>query len=147
MNPVVRHVALTVLLAAVAGALGAYAGVRLTLARSHADPGLHQLLHRELKLSPQQAKRIDGLEQSFDARRRTLEAEMRGANAELAEAIATRHAYTPDVQRAIDRFHAADGALQKATIVHVLAMRAVLTPDQTGRFDRTISEALTTGQP
>ena len=68
---------------------------------------------------------------------------MRAANAQLAQAFQQTHAYTPQVQAAIDRFHRAMGELQKETIVHTLAMRAVLTPDQTARFDETVVRSLT----
>ena len=39
------------------------------------------------------------------------------------------------------------GELQKQTILHVLAMRQVLTPDQTARFDETVVKALTDESP
>ena len=67
---------------------------------------------------------------------------MEAANRDLAAALRERHAYGPEARKAIDRFHAAMGQLQEATIEHVLAMRAVLTPEQAARFDKTISEAL-----
>jgi len=35
------------------------------------------------------------------------------------------------------------GELQKATLQHVFAMRAVLRPDQTARFDKAVVQALT----
>ena len=47
------------------------------------------------------------------------------------------------VTAAVDHFHSAMGELQKATIEHVFAMRAVLTPEQAARFDRTVVDALT----
>jgi hypothetical protein len=34
------------------------------------------------------------------------------------------------------------GALQKATLEHVFAMRAILRPDQQARFDEVVSESL-----
>ena len=68
---------------------------------------------------------------------------MRAANAQLAQAFQQNHAYTPEVQAAIDRFHRAMGELQKETIVHTLAMRSVLTPDQAIRFDETVVRSLT----
>jgi hypothetical protein len=64
------------------------------------------------------------------------------ANAELADALSADHAYTSRVQQAVDHFHAAMGELQKVTILHVLAMRAVLTPAQTEIFDRTVAKSL-----
>ena len=75
------------------------------------------------------------------------EAELRAANAELARAIQSRHEYSPEVQAAVNRFHAAMGELQKETILHVLAMRTVLTPEQAQQFDTRIGEALTDQAP
>jgi hypothetical protein len=82
------------------------------------------------------------MEHDFAGRRRDLEAEMEAANRDLATALTVQHAYGPDAQHAIEHFHGAMGALQEATIQHILAMRGVLTPDQAARFDNTISQAL-----
>jgi hypothetical protein len=69
---------------------------------------------------------------------------MRAANADLAQAFQEQHAYTPQMQAAIDRFHRAMSALQKETMLHVLAMRAILTPRQTAQFDGSVVKSLTT---
>jgi hypothetical protein len=76
-------------------------------------------------------------------RQQALQTEMRAANADLSRAIAQDHTYTPNVQAAVDRFHHAMGELQKQTILHVLAMRAVLTPEQVQLFDQTVERSLT----
>ncbi|GFE76874.1 MULTISPECIES: periplasmic heavy metal sensor [Novosphingobium] len=107
---------------------------------------IHAVLHRELGLDPAQKQRIEALERGFAARRGQLESELRAANADLARAIEHEHAYGSDVERAVDRSHVAMGELQKATLRHVFAMRAVLRPDQTGRFDKAVAEALTKPQ-
>jgi hypothetical protein len=107
---------------------------------------IHVLLHRELDLDAGQKRQIDALEQGFAAHRNQLEGELRAANADLARAIEHEHAYGPDVEKAVDRSHMAMGELQKATLQHVFAMRAVLRPDQTGRFDKAVAEALTKPQ-
>lgn len=44
---------------------------------------------------------------------------------------------------AVDRSHQAMGLLQKQTLQHLFAMRAVLRPDQAARFDAAMVEALT----
>jgi len=105
------------------------------------------MVHHELKLTPAQDRQIDGLEQDFAVRRRAREAELRAANAQLAAAIQARHQYGPEVEAAVERFHAAMGALQLETVQHVLAMRKVLTPEQAAKFDRRVSEALTNEAP
>lgn len=104
---------------------------------------IHAVLHGELDLDSAQRQQIDALEQGFTDRRARLEGELRAANADLAAAIAREHAYGPAVEKAVDRSHGAMGELQKATLQHVFAMRAVLRPDQTARFDKAVAEALT----
>jgi len=53
------------------------------------------------------------------------------------------HGYGPEVSAAVDHTHQVMGELQKETLEHLFAMRAVLTPDQAARFDRTVTKALT----
>ena len=142
MTLVSRGLLLTVVLAVLAGAGGSWLGAVYVMERHH-EPSLHEFVHEELKLSDEQNRRLEALEQEFAVRRRAREAELRAANAELAAAIQARHEYSPEVRAAIDRFHKAMGELQKETILHVLAMRTILTPEQAVKFDRRISEALT----
>jgi Spy/CpxP family protein refolding chaperone len=141
-----RGLALTLILAVLAGGLGSWIGARY-LARANEPPSLHIFVHEELELSPAQEERLDKLEADFAVRRRAREAQLRAANAELAAAIQARHEYSPEVQAAVERFHHAMGELQKETILHVLSMRKVLTPDQAAKFDRRIAEALTEETP
>jgi Spy/CpxP family protein refolding chaperone len=113
------------------------------MARAAGDSSLHATVHRDLDLTVEQTARIEALEREFAVRRKTLEQEMRAANAELAAAIEAEGQYGPAVTAAVDHFHVAMGDLQKATIEHVFAMRAVLTPEQARKFDRTVVDALT----
>jgi Spy/CpxP family protein refolding chaperone len=138
-----RNLLLTLVLSVLGAAVGAWGGAQYVVHRMQRPPALHELLHEELKLTPDQSARIEGMEREHATRRRALEAEMRAANADLAQAFEAQHAYTPEVQAAVDRFHRAMGELQKETIVHTLAMRAVLTPAQTTRFDDTVVRSLT----
>jgi Spy/CpxP family protein refolding chaperone len=138
-----RGMVLTLALSVTGAALGAWGGAEYVLHQVHRAPPLHQLLHEKLRLSAQQQAEVAGMERQHSARRRALEAEMRAANADLATAFQEQHAYTPKVQAAIDRFHMAMGALQTETIVHVLAMRTVLTPQQAAEFDDTVVRSLT----
>ncbi len=141
MSPV-RTVAYTVVLTLLVAALGGWLGVRYGLRQAPATPGLDQVLHHELTLSPDQQQRLTSLEAGFAARRKVLETEMHAANADLAAAILSEHRYGPAAEQAIDRFHAAMKTLQEETIMHVLAMRAVLTPEQAQKFDQTVSKVL-----
>ena len=146
MRGLSRGLVLTLVLALLAAIGGTWIGARYIYAQRH-QPSLHEFVHEELTLSRQQEARLEVLEQDFAVRRRAREAELRAANAELARAIQVRHEYSPEVQAAVERFHGAMGELQKETILHVLAMRTVLTPEQAGQFDKRIGEALTQQAP
>lgn len=141
MSPA-RSLALTLVLSVAAAGLGALGGAEYALQRLRPPTPLHQLVHEDLHLTPGQQRSMAALEREHAARRQALEAEMRAANADLARAIEARHAYTPQVQAAVDRLHHAMGELQKETILHVLAMRSVLTPQQAARFDAVVSRSL-----
>jgi len=138
-----RSLALTLVLSALAAALGVWGGAQYVQSRLRPAEGLHETLHHRLRLAPDQQRRLEVLERGHAAKRTSLEAEMRAANAELAQAYQEGHAYTPKVQAAIDRFHRAMDALQTETMLHVLAMRQILTPDQTAQFDATVVKSLT----
>jgi len=140
---VVRGIVLTLVLSTMAAALGVWGGAWYVDAHRRHAPPLHEMLHERLHLTPDQKRRVDALEHDYAAKRRALEAEMRAADAELAQAYQESHAYTPKVQAAIDRFHRAMDALQKETMLHVIAMRSVLMPDQTTQFDETVVKSLT----
>jgi Spy/CpxP family protein refolding chaperone len=140
---IARAILLTLVLAALAGAAGVWGGARYVQARLARAPALHEMLH----LTPGQQTRIEALERDHTAARQALEMEMRAANAELAQAYQETHSYTPKAQAAIDRFHHAMDALQKETLLHVLAMRSVLTVEQTPQFDDTVVKSLTASGP
>ncbi|HWA23728.1 MAG TPA: periplasmic heavy metal sensor [Caulobacterales bacterium] len=140
-----RGLLITALVALSAGFAGVGLG-KLAFDRSPRQPSLHEVIHNELHLSPEQMQRIESLEASFASRKQALELEMRAANAELASAIREEHGYGPRVTSAVERFHHAMGQLQTETIRHVFAMREVLTPEQKEVFDNTVVSALTAEQ-
>ncbi|MBL6612381.1 MAG: periplasmic heavy metal sensor [Alphaproteobacteria bacterium] len=135
------------LLTILAAGLAGWAGVQYGLSRSADSTDLDTVLHRDLALSAEQERRIGQLEEKFGTERGVLQEEMRAANDDLARAITEERIYGPKAQRAIGRFHSAMAALQEKTVRHILAMRAVLTPDQARRFDTTITKALGSGAP
>lgn len=142
MSRIVRVTVLIALLTIVVAALGGWLGVRIGLHQAQGRAGLDEVVHRDLQFTPAQNQRLETLEADFALRRRARETEMRAANADLAAAIGAEHAYGPRAQQAIARFHRAMGALQEDTIRHVLAMRALMTPEQAGRFDLLVDHAL-----
>ena len=135
------HIVLAVLLAIAAGCLGAMLAVQWGGAAQRS--GLHEFVHDKLDLSPDQTSRLDQLEARFATERAGHEARLRAANADLAAAMEQEHSYGPKVGAAIDRVHLEMGELQKATVRHVFAMRALLSEEQRQKFDRQISISLT----
>lgn len=113
--------------------------------REHERPvsAIDRVLHEDLGLDAGQEQRIAKLEADFAHRRAALEADLKAANADLAHALEREHEYGPAVAQAVDRSHRAMGALQKATLSHVFAMRSVLHADQLAGFDTAVNKALT----
>ncbi|MBN8530154.1 MAG: periplasmic heavy metal sensor [Caulobacterales bacterium] len=137
-----KSIALTAALAALAGSIGAWGGAAWVLKRD-ARPSLHEIVHEDLNLNADQLARIQVQETDFATRRVALEQEVQAANRELARAIAASNGDSRVVQPAVDHFHDVMGELQQATIAHIFQMRAVMTPIQAERFDRSVVEALT----
>lgn len=141
MNLKSTHIVIAVLLAALAGCLGALGADKFIHARE--APTLHEFVHEELDLTDEQDRRLEQLEASYLVRHKELELGLRAANAQLAGAMEREHEFGPEVGKAIDGVHRRMGDLQKATIEHVFAMRAILDPQQQQLFDRHVETALT----
>ena len=141
MNANWKSTVVTAILAALASGAATWASASWIM-RERQPPSLHSIVHEQLSLRADQDRRLDAIEARFSAQRVVLEAEVRVARRELAAAIAGGEGDTPQVQAAVDHFHAAMGDLQKATITHVFEMRAVLTPAQAEVFDAAVADAL-----
>jgi Spy/CpxP family protein refolding chaperone len=141
----VFHIILALLLAAIAGCLGAIAAGQWSgdVARGG---GLHVFVHEELGLTAEQDEQLEQLEADFADERSALESALRSANRDLAEAMEEEHSYGPKVAAAIDEVHVQMGELQKTTVRHVFAMRELLDEEQRVKFDRQVSASLT-GDP
>lgn len=136
-----RQLVLAIVLAALAGYLGAIAADRWL---NHDRNGsLHQFVHEEMALTDEQSTRLEALETRYAVERSALESSLRASNARLAQAIDKEHEYGPEVSAAIDDVHARMRELQKATVEHVFDMREILEPEQQRLFDRQVSKALT----
>ena len=141
------RLALVAIIAFLAAMAGVAMGRVLFPAAPQSETELHALLHRQLDLTADQHARLDKIEHDFAVRRKALELGMRSDNARLAEAIAAEHGYGPRVSAAIDHSHMLMGDLQKVTLEHIFAMRAMLRPEQQARFDEAVVKALTDPQP
>jgi Spy/CpxP family protein refolding chaperone len=146
MKSPVRTIIAVVILTLFAGAAGFWAGAAYGGRHVH-SAGLDDILHRNLGLTSDQEKQIAAFEAKFARDRKELDGQMRAANRALARALDGEHAFGDDARKAIAQFHTAMAALQEQTILHVLEMRAVLTPEQAKRFDATIAQALSADPP
>ena len=146
-----RNLAITVVLAG----LAAFAGARLgsqhapaaepPRARLLLRDSVYEMVHKDLTLTADQKRRIDDIEARYTHNRNTLRAQIGAANAELGEALANEMALGTAAQRALEHLQSAMGELQKETIVYVLEVRAVLTPQQQQVLDQKVFESLTLG--
>ena len=138
-----RHIAFIALLAFVTAIIGVLVGRYFVEPPPPPGAELHAVLHERLSLDREQKRQLQVLEDGFAVRRRALELEMRAENARLAEAITAEHGNGPRVAAAVDESHRTMGELQKATLAHIFAMRALLRPDQAAKFDAAVTKALT----
>ena len=143
MTPKLRQALLIALIAFCAGLAGAWTGRTFISPPAPPRAELHDFLHNRLDLDAGQRARLEALEGGFADQKRTLEARLRANNAEIADAIDLEHGEGPQVAAAVDRSHGTMGELQKATLAHIFAMRALMRPDQAAKFDAAVTRALT----
>jgi len=137
-----------VVLTVVALAVGVWIGMGVGKGHDHHEAAdVHNILHHQLGLSAEQDKKIAAIESKFALDRKDLDMQMRAANLELARALETERAYGDAAKTAISHFHEAMAKLQELTVVHILEMRAVLTPEQAETFDKTVRQALSADPP
>ncbi len=146
-----RNLAITVVLAG----LAAFVGARLASQRPESAEAcsrfmlrdsVYDVVHQDLKLTPVQARQIDDIEMRYAHRRNALRVAMGASDAELGQALANEMALGTQAEQALDRLQTAMGSLQKETVLYVLAVRAVLTPQQQQVLDQKVFDALTQGR-
>jgi len=146
-----RNLLFTVVLAGLAAFVGARLGA------THLQPAeaprsrlllrdtVYQMVHHDLKLTPEQSRKIDAIEDRYAHQRNGLRAQIGSADAELGEALANEMALGTAAQRALDHLQTSMGSLQRQTILYVLEVRSVLTPQQQQVLDQKVFESLTVG--
>tara|TARA_R110002073_G_scaffold285659_1_gene450125 strand:+ start:9601 stop:9957 length:357 start_codon:yes stop_codon:yes gene_type:complete len=102
----------------------------------------HLYFHELLNLTPEQLAKLVPLEKKFSEEKIFYEDQIRRANMQLGDIMKTEKAYTPEVQKAVEKVHFAMGQLQKVTIVHLFAMRELLNEEQAQIFDNYVADAM-----
>ena len=141
-----RNLAITVVVALAAGWAGGALGVR-TLAPVEEMLPLRQsvsaIVRNDLRLTDEQMRELQNIENRYYDRRIQLRSHVAEANRELADALMNDMAFGREAQQASQHVERGLGDLQRATIVYVLEVRDVLTPEQQMVYDRKVREVLT----
>ena len=147
MNPFWRNLLITVVVALLAGGIGGWMGAQNGLDSDAQSLPLRQTVHeivrRDLQLTPSQSAEVQAIEDKYYDRRTTLRETVAEANRELADALMADMAFGREAQQASNHVEQGLGQLQRATILYVLQVRDVLTPEQQMIYDRKVREVLT----
>jgi len=147
LNPFWRNLSVTIVVALVAGGIGGWIGAQNALDTDAQTLPLRQtvqeIVRRDLKLSPVQSKDIQAIEEKYYDQRIALRNNVATANRELADALMADMAFGREAQQASNHVEEGLGQLQRATILYVLEVRDVLTPEQQTIYDRKVREVLT----
>ena len=147
MNPLWRNLLITVVVALLAGGIGGWLGTRNALDSDAQTLPLRQtvreIVTQDLKLTPDQNKNIQSIEDKYYDQRTTLRKDVATANRELADALMADMAFGREAQQASNHVERGLGELQRATILYVLEVRDVLTPEQQTIYDRKVRDVLT----
>jgi Spy/CpxP family protein refolding chaperone len=147
LNPFWRNLIITIVVALLAGGIGGWMGaqgVRDSDAQSlPLRQTVHEIVRRDLNLTPGQSAEVQAIEDKYYDRRTTLREQVAGANRELADALMADMAFGREAQQASNHVEQGLGQLQRATILYVLQVRDVLTPEQQMIYDRKVREVLT----
>jgi Heavy-metal resistance len=147
LNPFWRNLVITLVVALLAGGVGGWLGAGN---RGEGDAQtlplrqtVMEILRSDLALSATQSAEIREIEEKYDNRRALIRQQVAGANAELADALMSDMAFGREAQVATDHVEQGLGQLQRATVLYVLEVRDVLSPEQQMIYDRKVREVLT----
>lgn len=147
MTPFWRNLVVTFAAALLAGGVGGWIGARGALDQEPQPLPLRQTVHeivsRDIRLSPQQSHEIQSIEDKYYGRRTAIRQEVESANRELADALMADMAFGREAQQATNHVEQGLGQLQRATVLYVLEVRDALTPEQQMIYDRKVREVLT----
>jgi hypothetical protein len=147
LNPIWRNLGITIVVAVLAGAVGGWMGARNAIDSDAQTLPLRQtvseIVRNDLRLSSDQAKNIQAIENKYYSQRSSLRLQVADANRNLADALMADMAFGREAQQASNQLEQGLGELQRATILYVLEVRDVLNPEQQMVYDRKVREVLT----
>ena len=160
-----RALVITIVIALAAGFIGAKLGSLGShgAGSSRAGQGsvrqaVDALLARDYKLTPAQKRQIEETDERFTRIHNVIWADINTSNARLASAVATDlptgklesatdMTLSPDAKASIQGIEDGVGKLHTESILYVLEVRQVLTPEQRKDFDEHIIMALMRSPP
>jgi Spy/CpxP family protein refolding chaperone len=104
-------------------------------------------LKHELKLTSDQTAKIESLDTEFRTRIEGCCAKHCSARFALSEELAKPQVDLVTAARCVDRMAAAQSESERATLDHILRVRAVLTPAQQKRYATLVSQQVCTACP
>lgn len=147
-----RRLALLWLLSSAAlAALTAWAVLSWHVAHEHPAGGqaitdsearFHQWVHEHLKTTPEQDAALHSAEEAFAARRQELREALHAANGALRAAILRDRSHSPAVQAAVETVAKCQGALQQATLAHLMGMADKLDATQRDQLIHWLHDSL-----
>jgi hypothetical protein len=146
VSPFLRNLLITIVVALAAGWAGGWLGVRTLVVEDEMLPlrqTVSAIVRGDLRLTEEQMLDIQNIENRYYDRRIQLRTNVAKANSELADALMNDMAFGREAQQASLHVERGLGDLQRATIVYVLEVRDVLTPEQQMIYDRKVREVLT----
>lgn len=112
--------------------------------RAGASPG-EPLVFSRIAVDPEQRARIVDLRGHLLARRDEHARELERLRGDLAEVMTRRASDRPEIERIVHRISDTQGAFQREIVDHVLAVQAVLRPDQRPAFAEVVAKHMQTG--
>ena len=158
-----RGLIVTVLIALAAGFVGARLGALGSSAASRPAQGsvrqsVDALLAKDFKLTDAQKQQVEQIDERFTKTHNLVWADINSSDAKLASAVAINMPngtlentgdmnLSPDAKAAIQGIEDGVGRLHTESILYVLQVREVLTPEQRKNFDEHIIMALMRSPP
>jgi Spy/CpxP family protein refolding chaperone len=138
---------LTLLVTALSYGVANWCVRRSTAAEPVVDLNDTAWLKHELKLTDAQSVEIGKLEQEFSAKVEHCCETHCGARLTLSEELAKPQVDLAKANACVDRMVAAQSDSERATLDHILRVRAVLSPEQQQRYAALVSKQVCTACP
>jgi hypothetical protein len=158
-----RGLVVTVLIALAAGFVGARLGALGSSATARSGQGtvrqaVDALLDKDFKLTAAQKQQVEEIDERFTRTHNLIWADINTSDARLASAVAIKMPsgtlenvedmnLSPDAKAAISGIEDGVGRLHTESILYVLQVRGVLTPEQRKNFDEHVIMALMRSPP